>query len=343
MKSVANTLFVMTQGAYLSRDHESLKVKVEKTTRLRIPLHHLEGIVCFGRVSISPSVVSALSENRLALSYMTEHGRFLARMEPPVSGNVLLRREQYRRADDPDHCLALARSFIAAKIQNARQLLMRSAREAAESTIAETLQQFANRQSAILFDLPRAQTLDAARGLEGIAAREYFDAFGLMVRRNKDVFSMNGRSRRPPLDPLNALLSFLYALLRHDCEGAVQAVGLDPAVGFLHADRPGRPSLALDLMEEFRALFADRLALRLINRGQVAPDGFSADPGGAITMDEKTRRTIVSAYQQRKLEELTHPLLDEKVPIGLMPHLQARLLARTIRGDVEIYPSLILK
>jgi CRISPR-associated protein Cas1 len=294
-------------------------------------------------VSISPSVISAISEKRLSLSYLTEQGRFLARMEPAFSGNVLLRREQYRRADDASQCLALARSFIAAKVQNARLLLLRSAREASDPKIAEPLQNAANRQSAILLDLPRTAILDEARGIEGIAAREYFDAFDLMVRKNKDVYAFNGRSRRPPLDPLNALLSFLYALLRHDCEGAIQAVGLDPAVGFLHADRPGRPSLALDLMEEFRALIADRLALRLINRGQVTPNGFSADPGGAITMDEKTRRTVVSAYQQRKQEEVTHPLLEERVPIGLLPHLQARLLARTIRGDVETYPSLILK
>jgi CRISPR-associated protein Cas1 len=233
--------------------------------------------------------------------------------------------------------------MIAAKVQNARNLLLRSARDAEDQTRAAALRKAATHIAAVLGQLPAVSDLDAARGIEGETARTYFEAFQQMILPQDEAFRFDGRSRRPPLSPVNALLSFTYALLRHDCDSALQAVGLDPAVGYLHVDRPGRPSLALDLMEEFRALVADRLVLALINRRQVQPGGFEADSGGAISMDDKTRRAVLTAYQERKREAVQHPLLQEAVPVGLLPHVQARLLARAIRGDVEDYPAIVLR
>jgi CRISPR-associated protein Cas1 len=343
MQTLANTLYITTQGAYLRRDHETLQVKVDGQVKLTVPLHHLEGVVCFGRVQISSGVYTACEEHRLHLAFLTEQGRFLARAQGPIHGNVLLRREQYRRADDPAACLKLARPMIAAKVQNARNLLLRSARDAEDQTRAAALRKAATHIAAVLGQLPAVSDLDAARGIEGETARTYFEAFQQMILPQDEAFRFDGRSRRPPLSPVNALLSFTYALLRHDCDSALQAVGLDPAVGYLHVDRPGRPSLALDLMEEFRALVADRLVLALINRRQVQPGGFEADSGGAISMDDKTRRAVLTAYQERKREAVQHPLLQEAVPVGLLPHVQARLLARAIRGDVEDYPAIVLR
>jgi CRISPR-associated protein Cas1 len=343
MRQHHNTLFITTQGAYLTKDHGTLRVKVEGQVRLTVPLHHLEGVVCFGRVSVSPAVFAVCADHPLSISFLTEQGRFLARVTPPAHGNVLLRRQQYRRADDPVGCLAVARPMVAAKIQNARQLLLRAARESEESSREQALRQTASHLGALLLELPTRTDLNAVRGVEGAAARAYFDAFPNMLRQQADVFRMEGRSKRPPRDPVNSMLSFVYALVRHDCTAALESVGLDPAVGFLHEDRPGRLSLALDLMEEFRALVADRLVLTLINRRQVGAKGFATDPGGAVSMDDATRRTVVAAYQERKREEVRHPVLDETVPVGLLPHLQARLLARTIRGDLTEYPALVLR
>jgi len=343
MRTHANTLFITTQGAYLTRDHQTLRVKVEGKVKLTVPFHHLEGVVCFGRVTVSPAIYASAGEHRLDVSFLTEHGRFLARVEPPIHGNVLLRRKQYRLADDAAARLALARPMIAAKVQNARNTLLRAARDGAADDDAEALRRAAAHLAAVLQELPRAATLDVARGIEGETAKTYFGAFSRMVRHHRDVFRLDGRSRRPPRDPVNALLSFVYALVRHDCEGALQSVGLDPAVGYLHVDRPGRPSLALDLMEEFRALVADRLVLALVNRRQVQPAGFATDPAGGVTMDDKTRRAVLVAYQERKREEVQHPLLGETLPVGLLPHVQSRLLARTLRGDLASYPALVLK
>lgn len=338
-----NTLFVTTQGAYLSRDHATLKVKVDNQVKLTVPLHHLDGVICFGRVGVSHGVYQVCGEHQLAVSFLSPQGRFLARVEPPAHGNVLLRRQQYRQADEPARCLRLARPMIAAKIQNARNLLLRSARDSGDDAVAGQLRRAATHMAAVLTDLPVADELDTARGIEGETARTYFDSFNAMIRQENGFFEMKGRSRRPPLDPVNALLSFVYALLRHDCGSALQAVGLDPAVGFLHCDRPGRPSLALDLMEEFRALVADRLVLALINRRQVQGKGFSSDPGGAISLDDKTRRTVLTGYQERKQEQVQHPLLQQSVAVGLLPHIQARLLARTLRGELEDYPAVVIR
>jgi CRISPR-associated protein Cas1 len=343
MRLFQNTLYVQTQGAAVGRSHQTVRVKVEGQVRLQVPLHHLEGIVCFGRVFVSPALLGATGEHGLHVAYFSERGEFLARVVPAVSGNVLLRRQQYRLADQEAACLRLARAFVAGKIQNSRTLLLRSAREGVDETAQAELRRAADRLACALDTLSRADNLDSVRGCEGDAARVYFAAFNAMIRQNKDVFAMGERSRRPPLDPLNALLSFLYALLTRDMAAALEGVGLDPAVGFLHVDRPGRLSLALDLVEEFRALVADRLALALINLRQVQPSGFTMQPGGAVVMEEKTRKAVLAALTQRKKEEIVHPLLQEKVHFGLLPHLQARLLARVLRGDIDDYPALVLK
>ncbi len=343
MKTHANTLYVQTQGAYLAKEGETVRVKVEKETKLTVPLHHLEGIVCFGRISCSPGLMAECAERGLALSFFTEHGRFLSRLVSAISGNVLLRREQYRRADDPVACLRIARSIVAAKVQNSRLNVLRAARESTAPPESDELQLAATKMANALDTLARAESLDSVRGCEGDAARNYFDVFNLLIRQQREGFVMSGRTRRPPLDAVNALLSFGYAILTHEMAGALESVGLDPAVGFLHVDRPGRLSLALDLLEEFRPVIADRLVLALINLKQVHPTGFVVQPGGAVQMDAATRKAFLSALTQRKRDVVTHPILNEKVTVGLLPHVQARLLARHLRGDLPDYPALILK
>ncbi|QDU62406.1 CRISPR-associated protein Cas4/endonuclease Cas1 fusion [Planctomycetes bacterium Pan216] len=343
MRVHANTLYVMSQGASIGRERETLRVRIEGKTRLRVPLHHLESVVCFGRIFLTPAVIGLCGERGVGLTYLTPQGRFQARLERPCHGNVLLRREQYRQSDSKESALLLARPMIAAKIQNSRALLLRAARSAQDTEKQSALQHAAKRMAALLVELPSQKSLDAARGIEGAAAAAYFKAFGDAVRDASSPFTFGGRTRRPPKDPINAMLSFAYALLRHDCDAALQAVGLDPAVGFLHADRPGRLSLALDLMEEFRPLLADRIILSLVNRKQVNAKEFTTDPSGSVSMDESARRTLLAAYQARKRLEVAHPLLKETVPFGLLPHIQARLLARTLRSDIDAYPALVLR
>ncbi|MBI4676547.1 MAG: type I-C CRISPR-associated endonuclease Cas1 [Elusimicrobia bacterium] len=343
MEILQNTLYVMTQGAYLHRDHLTLKVDVEKETRLSVPIHHLESVAVFGSVMVSPGAMGMCAEAGIALTFLSESGRLCARVDAPQSGNVLLRREQFRKADRHEECARIARCMVAGKLQNARSLLLRGARQDAPSDAASALAAGAEEIGACIRRLETAPGLDAVRGHEGDGARLYFGAFTHLIRQQKEHFPFQGRNRRPPLDRVNALLSFVYALLLHDCVAALTAAGLDPHVGFLHADRPGRPSLALDLMEEFRPLAADRLVLAMINRREVQHDGFAFRDGGAVEMDERTRKAVVTAYQQRKREEVTHPLLQQKTTLGLLPFLQARLLARTIRGDVESYPACVLR
>jgi CRISPR-associated protein Cas1 len=342
MKRHLNTLFVTTQGAYLSKEGEAVLVRVENETRLRVPLHTLGGIVCFGQVSCSPYLMGLCGESGVAISFLTEHGRFLARVHGFTPGNVLLRREQYRRADGPE-AAAIARSMILGKIANARTVLLRAARDHADKSDQTALQTAVVHLDRCLSDAQRAADLDALRGVEGEAARTYFSVFDHLITAQKEAFTFHDRSRRPPLDNVNALLSFLYAMLAHDARAACEAAGLDPAVGFLHRDRPGRPGLALDLMEEFRAFLADRLALSLINRRQVQASGFKAAASGGIQMDDATRKAVLVAYQKRKQEEIRHPFLGEKTTVGLLLHLQARLLARYLRGDLDGYPPFIWK
>ncbi|EHM10676.1 CRISPR-associated endonuclease Cas1 [Thermanaerovibrio velox DSM 12556] len=337
MKHLLNTLYVLTQGSYLSRDGETVLVRVGEETKVRVPIHTLCGIVCFGQVSCSPFLMGLCGERGITLSFMTESGRFLARVHGPVSGNVLLRREQYRRADDPGKSLLIARSMVIGKIVNSRTALLRAAREN-KSGGSEGFSFAASRLAGILRLIESVVDLDTLRGVEGEAARIYFSVFDAFICAQKDDFFFRERSRRPPMDSMNALLSFLYTLLVHDTSSALESVGLDPAVGYLHAVRPGRPSLALDIMEELRPFIADRLALSLVNRRQVKGSGFTRTESGAVLMDDKTRKEVLVAYQERKREEIIHPFIGEKIPIGLIPYVQALLLARHLRGDLDAYP-----
>lgn len=345
MKRLLNTLYVTTEGAYLKRDGETVLVQVERETRLRIPIHTLGGIVCFHRVVCSAPLMGFCAERGVALSYLNRNGRFLARVQGPVSGNVLLRREQYRRADDETARTEAARAFLTAKILNARTVLMRAARENPSAQTAEALQAAGRELARVvrIIDDNRNDGLDTLRGHEGRAGALYFGVFDHLITGDKKAFFFRGRNRRPPLDNVNALLSFLYTLLVHDVAAALETVGLDPAVGFLHRDRPGRPGLALDLMEELRPFLADRCALSLVNRRQVKGKGFKKTETGAVSMNDATRKEVLVQYQKRKQETIQHPFLDEKIEIGLIPHAQAMLLARHLRGDLDAYPPFLWK
>lgn len=341
MKQLLNTLYVTTPGAYLSREGDTVLVRSDDEILLRVPIHNLSSVVCFGRVSASPPLMSLCSEHGIALAFMSENGRFLARVQGPISGNVLLRREQYRRSDIPERAAELARSVVIAKIANCRTVLLRAVRDKPNCSGLAALEFAILRMARIVEEVQKPLPLDTVRGHEGDAARVYFEVFDHLITENKDAFFFRGRSRRPPRDNVNALLSFLYTLLTHDVAAALEGVGLDPAVGYLHRDRPGRPSLALDVVEELRPVIADRLALSLINRKQVRPEGFRATESGAIEMDETTRKEVLIAYQKRKQEEIVHPFLKEKVAFGIVPHTQAMLLARHLRGDLDGYPSFL--
>lgn len=343
MKKLLNTLFVTSQGAYLSREGETVLVKREHEIALQVPVHTLEGIVVLANSTLSTPFLGFCAERGVQVSLLSEQGRFYARVQGPVHGNVLLRREQYRAAGDPQRAARAAFAMVAAKVANCRGVLLRAAREREEGRpelegacagLARSLGALAARQA-------RGElTLEGVRGCEGDCARQYFGVFDRLIVGDRRHFGFAGRSRRPPLDRVNALLSFAYTLLVHDLVGALESVGLDPCVGFLHADRPGRPSLALDLMEELRPVFADRLVLTLINRRQVEGAGFEIKPNGAIEMTETTRRTLLQEWQKRKQEEVLHPFLEERAPLGLFPFLQALLLARWLRGDLDAYPPL---
>jgi CRISP-associated protein Cas1 len=343
MKEILNTLYITTERSYVHLDHDTVRVEFDRAIRLQAPLHHLGGIVCFGDVMVSPALIQRCGEDGRQLVYLDRNGQFKARIEGPASGNVLLRQAQHLASLDPKIAARIARNIVAGKIQNSRQVILRGAREADAPESAGRLGDVAREMGDILPRLSASEDLDVIRGLEGEAARAYFGVFDLMVRESREAFRLEGRSRRPPRDRMNAMLSFLYTLLLNDCVAAAQGVGLDPQVGFLHALRPGRPALGLDLMEELRALLADRLALTLINRKQVAPEGFIERPGGAIQMTDDVRKTVVIAYQKRKQDEVEHTALEEKLPLGLVPHVQARLLARTLRKDLNEYTPFLYR
>lgn len=338
MRELLNTLYVQTQGAVLHLDHDAVRITVENETRLRLPLTRLSGVVVFGRVTVTPYFIQRCAEDGRSLVWLTRNGRFVARVEGKARGNVLLRRAQHLALSDKKRALSIARQIVAAKLQNSRQVLLRGAREASGEVARAALSNAAAHLGEAITRLPGCRTLDELRGAEGDAARGYFGVFGYHVRADQASFEMDGRTRRPPRDRVNALLSFLYALLRAECSAALESVGLDPQVGFLHALRPGRPALALDLMEEFRPVIADRLALTLINRKQLQADDFVDLPGGAIHLSDQGRRTVLEAYQKRKEEEVSHRALDQKIPLGLVPYIQGRLLARHLRGDLDDYP-----
>lgn len=332
-----NTLYVTTSESYLRLDNDTLRVEVGVETRLRVPLHHLQAVVCFGHVALSAPLMHRLADDGIALVLLDAAGRFKARLEGATSGNVLLRQAQHRVAGDPAFALSLARSLVAGKLKNQRHVLLRGARDAKDADDITALSRAAHDLAASLRALPALSNLDAVRGVEGEAARTYFEALNRLVRPAlRDTFSMDGRSRRPPRDRMNALLSFFYSMWMNDCRSAVETAGLDPQIGFLHALRPGRAALALDLMEEYRP-FADRLALTLVNRSQLVASDFVLRDGGAVVLQDDARKAIVVAYQERKQEQLTHPLLAESMPLGVVPLLQARLLARHLRGDADGY------
>ena len=343
MKKLLNTLYVTTQGAYLAKEGETVAVKIDQEVRLRIPVHTIGGIVCFGNVSCSPFLMGFCSENGICISFLNQHGRFLARVQGPVSGNVLLRREQYRSADNEVSSGKMAKAFVTGKIANCRTVLQRALRDHSGKIDEEALRLALDNLNRTLKSLELNQTLNEVRGLEGHAAHTYFSVFDHLIVAQKDEFSFQERNRRPPMDNVNCLLSFIYTLLVHDCRSALESVGLDPAVGFLHRDRPGRPGLALDLMEEFRPFFADRLVLSLINLRQVQHKGFKKTEAGSVVMNDETRKVLLVAYQERKQEEILHPFLEEKVSIGILFHVQALLLTRCLRGDLDGYPPFIWK
>ncbi len=337
-----NTLFVTLDGAWLHKERETLVVKQDGVQRLQVPLLHLASVACFGRVSCSPELMAALSEASIHVAFFSPRGRLLARVEGVPGGNVLLRREQYRAADDPSRTLELARSMVAGKVANARSFLLHARRDAAEER-KPPLAEVCDRLVLHLRALSRATSVDEVRGLEGLAARDYFSVFSLLVKRHEEAFRFGGRSRRPPKDRINALLSFGYALLMQDCAAALSGVGLDPAVGFLHEERPGRLSLALDLMEEFRAPLVDRFVLALVNRGQLTPEDFIEEPNGGWRLTDAGRKTFLVAWQETKQGELQHEFLAQNAPWLRMPHLQALLLARTLRKDLDVYPPFVLR
>ena len=344
MRRHLNTLFVTTEGAWLHKDGANIVVEVERREVGRVPAHMMGGVVCFGRVGVSPPLMGFCAEQGIALSFLTEHGRFVARVEGAQSGNVLLRRRQYRATDETAACAAIAGSMVAGKAANQRTVLRRALRDHGDrldDAARDRLDDAQRRLADVARRAAACGDTDAARGLEGDGARTYFGVFGLLLRN--PGFGFAGRSRRPPLDAVNALLSFLYAVLGHDCRAALETVGLDPQVGFLHRDRPGRAGLALDLMEELRPILADRVALSLVNRQQVGPDDFMVRNGGAVEMGEAARKTVLTAYQERKRDEIQHPFLEERVTLGLVAHLQARLLARHLRGDLDGYPPFLWK
>lgn len=336
--TLLNTLYVMTGGSYLHLDNDTVRIEIERQTRLRVPLHHLGSIVSFGDVLISPALIGRCAEAGIGMTLLDRNGRFRARIEGPVNGNVLLRQAQHDAARDRALCMAVARQVVLGKLKNSRTVLQRGAREAKSAEDRGALEAGIRKFDAALRAAAVAADLDILRGVEGEAARTYFSAFNRLIRPDlRDAFALDGRNRRPPRDRVNALLSFFYTLATHDCRAALETVGLDPQIGFLHALRPGRPALALDLVEEFRAVLADRAVLTLVNRGQIKVDDFRITEGGAVLLADDARRTASLAWQERKQELLRHPLLDTEVPYGLLPQIQARLLARALRGDTAAY------
>lgn len=338
MKKLGNTLYVTTPEAYVALDGENVVVKKEDGNAIRLPLHNLDGIVCFNYTGVSPALMGACADRNIALSFLKPSGRFLARVTGSVHGNVSLRRKQYEWSCQDGARAGIARAMLLGKIANSRKVLERTLRDHRLLVNAPALTEASAFLKASLGEIQAAESLDSLRGIEGYAAKRYFSVFDHMVLQQKADFRFDERSRRPPLDNMNALLSFLYTLLTHDAAAALETVGLDPQMGFLHVDRPGRPSLALDLAEELRAPVVDRLALSLVNLKQVQGAGFTRKESGGVLMDDATRKDVLMAWQKRKQEVIMHPFLKERVPFGLLPHIQATLLARHLRGDLDGYP-----
>jgi CRISPR-associated protein Cas1 len=340
--NLLNSLFVTTQGAYVHKDRENVVVSVEREERLRVPVHRVGSILCFGQVSVSPFLLEWCADRSLHIAMLTEHGRFLGRFEGLASGGAILRRQQVRAADDPLAAKRIAAFIVQGKIKNSAALLRRAARER-EEPASDVLARAVDAVARLEASLSGAETIDQVRGYEGEAAATYFGAIDAMVVADDPALRFEKRSRRPPKNAFNALLSLGYALLLNDCIAALQTVSLDPWVGFLHVEHPGRPSLALDLMEEFRAFTVDRMVLALLNRKQIGGGDFEVDPAGGVTLKDVARRTFLAEYQTRKGREIQHPLLEQAIPAGLLPFVQARLLSRAIRGELDEYPPFVFR
>lgn len=343
MRQLLNTLFVTTPEAFLGRERENVLVYVEDEVRLRLPIHNLEGIVTFGYSGASPALMHLCASRGVALSFLSPRGRLLAKVASPVRGNVLLRKKQYKLSDQEEACVGFAKNFILGKVYNSRSALRRFGRDHGSRTGADEVAKAADLLATQTAKILDAESLDRLRGLEGEAARAYYGVFNYLILEDGDVFGFCGRSRRPPLDRTNAVLSFLYSLLAHDCSAALETVGLDPQVGFLHRIRPGRASLSLDLMEELRPYLVDRLTLSLINNRQIEAKDFVIQESGGVLLTDDARKKVISAWQKRKQQTITHPYFEEKMEIGLIPYAQAMLLARCIRGDIEGYPPFLIR
>ncbi len=341
--TLLNTLYITSPNAWLNLQGETVIIKIDQEKKLQVPLHHIGSIVGFGDVILTPQLMKRCAEDGRTIVHLDRHGRFICRMEGAVSGNILLRKAQFQKEGQTEFCFETARTIVAGKLQNSRNMLLRSARDCKDERDVMALRQTAQRLAQLIQSLNNCVDIPGLRGIEGDGSKEYFQIFSSMLRQQRDQFAMTVRSRRPPRDRINAILSFLYTLLMSDCRSALEGVGLDPQLGFLHVPRPGRASFALDLMEEFRSVIADRIALALINRKQVAPKHFEDREGGAVYLTEEGIKAVIGAYQQKKQDSLIHPFLNQKTTIGLLPHLQARLMARYIRGEMEGYLPFILK
>lgn len=343
MRKLLNTLFVTSPNSYLTKDGENVIIQIDNEEKMRLPIHTLEGIVCFGYAGASPALMSLCAKRGVGLSFHNEFGKFLARVSGEVQGNVLLRKKQYKVSEDETFAIKIAKNCIQAKVLNCRNVIQRALRDHPEIVNVTSLEDTSVRLLNSIKQMQKTDDIDSLRGIEGDAARHYFSIFDELILKQKESFYMESRNKRPPKDFINALLSFLYTLLAHDVQSALESVGLDPYVGFLHKDRPGRASLALDLMEELRPIFADRMVLSLVNRQQVKKNGFTIKENGAVLMDDDTRKEVLQSWHKRKQEEIIHPFLKEKIKIGLIPYVQAMLLARHLRGDLDGYPAFIWK
>lgn len=343
MKKMLNTLYITNPSMYLSLDGENVVILLDNKAVSRVPLHNIESIVAFGYLGISPALMGKCAECGIAVNFMTMHGKFLASVEGEISGNVHLRREQYRIADSEERSVEISRNIIAAKIYNSKWILQRALRDHEMSIDAEAVRKVSDDLTNMSQYARKCSETDTLRGIEGRAAASYFSVFDMMILRQREDFSFNGRNRRPPLDNVNAMLSFVYALLGNMCSSALSSVGLDPYVGFFHTDRSGRRSLALDLMEEFRGVMADRFVLKMINKQIINAKDFIVKENGAVIATDDGRKKILNEWQNRKKETITHPFLGEKMEWGLAPYAQALLLARYIRGDLDEYPPFMWK
>lgn len=343
MKHLLNTLFVLSEDVYLSLDGENIVANRDKKAVARYPLHTLQNVVSFSYAGASPALMGACAERGIGFAFCTPRGRFLARVCGISKGNVLLRRTQYRAADDPVQSCRIARTMIFGKLYNARWSIERTCRDHSMRVDGEKLAGASKRIKELLPLVKEEVSLESLRGLEGVGATAYFDVFDDMILNRQDAFYFRGRSRRPPLDAVNAMLSFAYSMLAHDCASALESAGLDSYVGFLHRDRPGRKSLALDLMEELRPCMADRFVLTLMNNRIIKPTDFSSSESGAVFLNDSGRKIFLKNWQEKKKDMLTHPYLNEKLPWGMIPYVQALLLARYFREDLDAYPPFLWK